>query len=88
VEVKLMSLQQRVRRKTFKSCIEYELMKCYKSRTYLVKDENCNIHGYSHNILNTRKNVNDTGQAEMHTAEQLKPQPNFSEAEISTEKME
>jgi hypothetical protein len=63
----------------------------------LVKDENCNLLGYSHSLLNRWKNyfsqllnvhrVSDVRQIEIHVAELLVPDPRPFEVEIAVAKL-
>jgi hypothetical protein len=71
--------------------------KGYQPRNNLVKDENGELLGDSHNILNRRKNnfsqllnmhnVSDVRQIEVHTAEPLVPGPCRLEVEIAIAKL-
>jgi hypothetical protein len=74
-----------------------EFERGYQQRNNLVKDENCDVLGDYHNILNMWKNyfsqllnvhnVSDVSQIEVHTAEPLVPSPNCLEVEIANYKV-
>jgi hypothetical protein len=68
----------------------------YQPKNNLVKDENGDLIADSHNILNRWKNysqllnvhnVSDVRQIEVHTAEQLVPDPRRLEVEIAIAKL-
>jgi hypothetical protein len=71
--------------------------KGYQPRTNIVKDEQGDLVVDSHSILARWRNyfsqvlnvhgVNDVRQVEIHTAEQLVPEPSVSEIELAIEKL-
>ena len=72
-------------------------MKRYQPRTVIVKDEKGDLVAESHSIMARWRNyfshllnvhgVNDVGQAEIHTAEPLVPEPSACEVELTIEKL-
>jgi hypothetical protein len=71
--------------------------KGYQSRTRIVKDEKGDLFADSHSIIVRWGNpfsqilnvhgVSDVRQAEIHTAEQLVPEPSILELELAIEKL-
>ena len=71
-----------------------DFKKGYQPRTDRVKDEKGDLVADSHSILARWRNyfsqlhgVNETGQAETHTAEPLVPEPSIFEVELAIEKL-
>jgi hypothetical protein len=74
-----------------------EFKKGYQPKTNMVKEQNGDLLARSNSILNRWKiyfcqllnvrGVNDVRQTEIHTAEQLIPEPSSSEVEIAIEKL-
>ena len=72
-------------------------MNGYQPRRNIVKDEKCDLVADTHSIVARWRNyfsqlfnvhgVKDVGQAEIHTAEQLVPEPSASEVELAIEKL-
>jgi hypothetical protein len=94
-----MSLKQVIRTKILEHYIKAEvnLNEGYQHRINIVKDENDDQLGDSHNILNRWENyfcqllnvhsVNDVSQREIHTAEPLVPAPSCFKVEIAIEQL-
>ena len=74
-----------------------DFKKGYQPRCNIVKDEKGDLVADSHNIVDRWRNyysqlfivhgVKDVGQAEIHTAEPLVPDPSASEVELAIDKL-
>jgi len=74
-----------------------DFKKGHQPRCSMVKDEKGDLVAVSHSIVARWRNyfsqlvnvhgIKDAGQAEIHTAEPLVPEPNASEAELAIEKL-
>ena len=74
-----------------------DFKKGYQPRCNIVKDEKCDLVADSHSIVGRWRNyfsqlfnvhgVKDVGQAEIHTAEALVPEPSTSEVELAIDKI-
>jgi len=74
-----------------------DFKKGYQPRCNIVKDEKCDLVADSHSIVARWRNyfsqlfnvhgVKDVGQAEIHTAEPLVPEPSASEFELAINKL-
>jgi len=69
----------------------------YQPRCYIVKDEKCDLVADSHSIVARRRKyfsqlfnvhgVKEDGQAEIHTAEPIVPEPSASEVELAKDNL-
>jgi hypothetical protein len=74
-----------------------DFKKRYQPRCNIVKDEKCDLVADTHSIvarwrkyfsqLFNEHGVKDVGQAELHTAEPLVPEPSASEVELAVDKL-
>jgi len=74
-----------------------DFKKGYQPRCNIVNDEKGDLVAHSHSIVARWRNyfsqlfnvngVKDVGQAEIHTAEPLVPEPSTSEVELATDKL-